>query len=67
MGTYQFCVKAIFLEAAAFVACGFLVGLAYGTWKAIVAAQLLLLACEVAGYAIERWLNRRRGGENARW
>jgi hypothetical protein len=57
---HQFTPKAIFVEAAAIVVCGFLVGLIYDSWKAVVIAQGLLVACEAAGYAIEGWLRRRR-------
>jgi hypothetical protein len=40
--------------------CGFLVGLVYGDWRAVVAAQPLLLACGGTGYLIEGRLRRRR-------
>jgi hypothetical protein len=60
MGTYAFCVRAIFIEAIAFVATGLLVGLLYRDWVVVVTAQLLLLICEMAGYWIEQWLHRRR-------
>jgi hypothetical protein len=57
---YRLTVSALLAEAAAFVCCGFLIGLIYGDWRAVVAAQALLMACEGAGYAIEGWLRRRR-------
>jgi hypothetical protein len=39
---YQLTVKALFVEAAALVVCGFLVGLIYDSWKAVIVAQGLL-------------------------
>jgi hypothetical protein len=57
---YQITVQTLFVEAAAFVVCGFLVGLIYGGWRAVIAAQALLMTCEGAGYAIEGWLRHRR-------
>ena len=56
---YQLTVKALFVEATAFVVCGFLVGLIYGDWRAVVAAQALLIACEGVGYLIEGRIRRR--------
>jgi hypothetical protein len=62
---YRLTVSAILVEAAAFVICGFLVGLIYGDWRAVVAAQALLMVCEGAGYLIEGWLRRRRDARQA--
>ena len=57
---YQLTVKALFAEAAALVVVGFLVGLIFDNWRAIIAVQALFVACEYAGYLIEGWLRRRR-------
>jgi hypothetical protein len=56
---YQLTVKALFVEATAFVVCGFLVGLIYGDRRVVVAAQALLIACEGVGYLIEGRIRRR--------
>jgi hypothetical protein len=52
---YQLPIKAMSLEAAAFVLCGLLVG-AIDDWRAIVIAQTRFVACEDAGDAIEEWV-----------
>jgi hypothetical protein len=61
MGTYQFCARAILLEAAALIVAGFVAGMVFDRWQAILGAQAAVLVSEVAGYAIESWLHRRRG------
>jgi hypothetical protein len=60
MSAYKLTITTLFVEAAALVICGFLVGLLYGDWRAAVVAQALLMAFEGTGYAIEGWLRRRR-------
>jgi hypothetical protein len=57
---YQLTVKALLLEAAAIVLCGWLVGLIYADWRTVVGAQAVFVLCQVAGYGIEGWLRRRR-------
>lgn len=61
MGTYQFCVRAIFVEAAALIAAGFVAGMVFDSWQAIIGAQAAFLVCEWIGYRIEDWRHRRRG------
>jgi hypothetical protein len=57
---YPLTVKALFAEAGALVVVGFLVGLVFDSWRAIIVAQGLFVACEYCGYLIEGWLHRRR-------
>jgi hypothetical protein len=50
---YKLTLTAIFVEATALVLVGFLVGLLYGSWEAVVVTQGAFVACEAIGYAIE--------------
>jgi hypothetical protein len=57
---YTFCVKALAVEAAALVLAGWIAGMVFGTWTAVIAAQLLLYGCAWVGYRIEGHLHLRR-------
>jgi hypothetical protein len=68
MSTFEFCVRSIFLQAMLFVAAGLILGVVWKSWEAVVAGQLILLSCEMGGYALENWLHRRRNPEGMqRW
>jgi hypothetical protein len=58
---YRLTVKALSFEAAALVLVGFIAGLMSDSWRVVIAAQVAFVMFEVASYAIEEWLRRRRG------
>jgi hypothetical protein len=66
-GAYVFACRALFLEAVLFVATGLILGVVWRSWEAVVAGQLVLLAAEMCGYAIEQHLHSRRRRSQARW
>jgi hypothetical protein len=60
------CVQALFIEAAVFVAVGFITGIIFGLWQAIVFVQPVLALCEIGGYFIGGMLWRRRRDREGR-